>query len=93
MHRKPQLVIDTHTENSAFLDEDRPAWSRERLRGLGVTTTLMTAASLLGIGRTTAYRLARQGDFPVPAIRAGRNYRVPVARLVELLGLDEEPRS
>ncbi|WP_306856062.1 helix-turn-helix domain-containing protein [Amycolatopsis roodepoortensis] len=53
----------------------------------------MTAASMLGIGRTTAYRLARKGDFPVPAIRAGRNYRVPVARLVELLGLDEEPRS
>ncbi|OLZ60421.1 hypothetical protein BS330_03635 [Amycolatopsis keratiniphila subsp. nogabecina] len=85
--------MDTPTETSAAVDECRPGWSRERLRSLGVTTNLMTAARMLGIGRTTAYRLARRGDFPVPAIRAGRNYRVPVARLVELLGLDEEPRS
>ncbi len=70
-----------------------PAWSRDRLGELGVTTDLMTAARMLGIGRTTAYKLARTGTFPVPAVRIGRNYRVPVARVVELLGLDKEPHA
>lgn len=68
-----------------------PAWSRERLGDLGVTTDLMTAARMLGIGRTTAYKLARTGTFPVPAVRVGRSYRIPVARVIELLGLDKEP--
>jgi excisionase family DNA binding protein len=70
-----------------------PAWSRDRLAELGVTTDLMTAARMLGIGRTTAYKLARTGTFPVPAVRIGRNYRIPVARVVELLGLDKEPHA
>jgi excisionase family DNA binding protein len=51
----------------------------------------MTAARMLGIGRTTAYKLARTGTFPVPAVRVGRSYRIPVARVIELLGLDKEP--
>ncbi|EHR53571.1 excisionase family DNA binding protein [Saccharomonospora amisosensis] len=71
-----------------------PAWSREQLRELGVTTDLMTAARILGIGRTTAYKLARAGTFPVPAVRIGRTYRIAVAPLLELLGLvDKEPHS
>ncbi len=70
-----------------------PKWSRERLKELGVTTDLMTAARILGIGRTTAYKLARTGTLPVPAVRVGRSYRIPVARLIELLGLDEEPHA
>ncbi|QWF81059.1 helix-turn-helix domain-containing protein [Amycolatopsis sp. CA-230715] len=70
-----------------------PAWSRERLAELGVTTDLMTAARILGIGRTTAYTLARTGTFPVPAVRVGRSYRIAVAPLVELLGLDKEPHA
>ncbi|UUV28614.1 helix-turn-helix domain-containing protein [Amycolatopsis roodepoortensis] len=53
----------------------------------------MTAARVLGVGRTTAYRLAREGTFPVPLKRVGRNYRVVVARLAEFLELDEEPRG
>ncbi|MFE5566614.1 helix-turn-helix transcriptional regulator [Amycolatopsis japonica] len=66
---------------------------RRQLWSLGVTTDLMTAARVLGIGRTTAYRLAREGTFPVPVKRVGRNYRVVVARLEEFLELDEEPRG
>ncbi len=53
----------------------------------------MTAARMLGIGRTTAYKLARAGNFPVPAVRVGRGYRIAVAPLVELVGLDKEPRD
>ena len=48
---------------------------------------LMTAAGLLGIGRTTAYQLARNGTFPVPVLRIGASYKVPTAALLELLGI------
>lgn len=70
-----------------------PSWSPERLEGLGLTTDLMTAADLLGIKRTKAYTLARTGRFPVPTVRIGRNYRVAVASIVELFGLDKAPRA
>jgi excisionase family DNA binding protein len=91
VHDLDRLTHDT--PDSTTTTESPPAWSREHLRELGVTTDLMTAARILGVGRTTAYRLARAGTFPVPAVRVGRTYRIPVARLIELLGLDEEPRS
>lgn len=88
----------THaTSDTATPDTAPPATARtrtaEQLRRLGVTTDLMTAAKILGIGRTTAYTSARKGTFPVPLMRTGRRYRVVVARLIEFLGLDEEPRS
>ncbi|GAB3000657.1 helix-turn-helix domain-containing protein [Amycolatopsis acidiphila] len=81
------------TPDSTTTAASSPAWSRERLGDLGVTTDLMTAARMLGIGRTTAYKLARAGTFPVPAVRVGRSYRIPVARVIELLGLDKEPHA
>lgn len=46
---------------------------------------LLQAATLLGIGRTTAYQLARKGGFPVPVLRIGSSYRVPSAPLRALL--------
>jgi len=53
-------------------------WSVERVKSLGVMTNVETAAQILGIGRTVAYRLAKDGDFPVP-----------VLRLLELLGAQD----
>jgi Helix-turn-helix domain len=47
----------------------------------------MTAAKILGIGRTKAYELARQGDFPCLVIRVGDLYRVSTPDLLRLLGL------
>jgi excisionase family DNA binding protein len=46
----------------------------------------MTAARLLGIGRTKAYELARHGEFPCLVIRVGDLYRVSTADLLRLLG-------
>lgn len=58
------------------------------------TVDLMTAASALGMGRTKAYELARNGQFPCRVIRIGDTYRVPTAALLELLGVaPEAPRS
>ena len=71
-------------------DDDRRGWSEDQVRALGVVTDLVTAAAVLGIGRTTAHALVRADRFPVPVIRVGRRYRVPVAPLLRLLALPTE---
>jgi hypothetical protein len=55
--------------------------------GLPAVTDLVTAGRALGLGRTTAYELARAGQFPCPVIRAGSSWRVPTAGLLAVLGL------
>ncbi|WP_051451411.1 helix-turn-helix domain-containing protein [Actinospica robiniae] len=54
------------------------------------TLDILTAAKWLGIGRTTAYRLAERDEFPTPVLRVGRCYRVPTAPLIALLGIRPE---
>lgn len=46
---------------------------------------LVSAAGLLGLGRTTAYKLVRTGEWPTPVIRIGRLIKVPTAPLRDLL--------
>ncbi|MGF7234966.1 MAG: helix-turn-helix domain-containing protein [Frankia sp.] len=67
------------------------SWTAEQVRALGVTTSLTTASQILGIGRAKSYALARAGTFPVPVLRVGRSYRVPVAPLLRLLYIDGSP--
>jgi excisionase family DNA binding protein len=50
--------------------------------------TVEEAARCLGIGRTLAYRLAREGNFPVPIFRVGKLYRVPRVPLLQFLGIE-----
>jgi excisionase family DNA binding protein len=57
------------------------------LRQLPVVVDLSTAATVLGIGRTTAYELVRTGRWPTPILRLGNRIRVPTAALRELLSL------
>ena len=71
-------------------DGEGGVWSEDRVRALGVATDLVTAAAVLGIGRTTAHALVRADRFPVPVIRVGRRYRVPVAPLLQLLSIPAE---
>lgn len=51
------------------------------------------AGQMLGLGRTTTYRLLRTGTFPVPAHRAGRTWRVPTAGILAHLGLNPPSTS
>lgn len=67
----------------------RRQWTRERVLSLGLHTDLVTAGEIVGIGRTTAHDLARRGEFPVKVLRLGRKYVVPVAPLLELLGIND----
>ena len=46
---------------------------------------LLEAARMLGIGRTMAYQLVREGRWPTPVIRIGRLIKVPVDPLNEYL--------
>jgi excisionase family DNA binding protein len=64
-------------------------WTEADVRALGLVTDLPTAASILGIGRTKAYELARAGEFPVDPIPIGRGYRIPTAALLALLRLGD----
>lgn len=64
------------------------AWTVEQVRALGVTTDVVTAGAVLGVGRTTAYRLAREGQFPVPVRKVGGRYLVAVAHLLHAVGID-----
>jgi predicted DNA-binding transcriptional regulator AlpA len=71
----------------------RPVWIEEDIRALGAVTDLPTAASIFGLGRSLAYELARTGDFPVPVIRVGSRYRVPVAAILAALRLPAGPST
>jgi excisionase family DNA binding protein len=48
--------------------------------------TVEETAELLGLSRGAAYEGVRCGD--IPAVRVGRRWLVPRARLLELLGAD-----
>ncbi|SCF45275.1 hypothetical protein GA0070215_13332 [Micromonospora marina] len=66
----------------------RDVWTMEAVRALGTTTDVETAGSVLGIGRTKAYALAKAGQFPVRVLRVGRRYLVPVPAILKLLDLE-----
>ncbi len=49
------------------------------------TLSLAEAAVVLGIGRSTAYRLAKQGGLPFPVLEIGPVLRVSLAHLERYL--------
>ena len=61
------------------------SWTPERIRALGAVTGIATAGQILGLSRSTAYALAADDMFPVPVLRVGSGYRVPVAGLLAAL--------
>jgi predicted DNA-binding transcriptional regulator AlpA len=60
-------------------------YSLTELRDLPPTLDIPTAARLLGLSRTKAYRLAKTGDFPCRVLKIGHSYRVPTLGLLRLL--------
>jgi predicted DNA-binding transcriptional regulator AlpA len=82
----------TPAEHTAAVDAAYRAanseWTTETVRALGMTTSLETAAEILGIGRTLAYTLVRDGQFPVRVLRLGRRVLIPIPELLKLLGAD-----
>lgn len=59
----------------------------ENLEALPPTVPLWPDASrILGMGRSTAYQLAKHNQFPVRVLRVGSRYRVSRADLLRYLG-------
>ena len=75
-----------HVPDSPARIHRRRVWTEAEIRQLGVTTDLRTAAAILSIGETKAYQLAKSNKFPVPLIRPGGRYVVPVQPILALLG-------
>lgn len=61
--------------------------TRDELLALPPAVDIVTAGRAIGLGQTRARELARSGEFPVPVLRLGGQYRVPTAALLELLGV------
>jgi hypothetical protein len=63
------------------------AMSEAELLALPSAVDLTTAGRAFGIGRTKAFELARDGEFPVKVLRVGQKFRVPKAAILEALGV------
>ncbi len=79
-----------HPEPSAT-----PPWTADTIRALGTVTSVATAAAIFGLNRSVAYDLVKADRFPVPVLRFGNRYRVPVAAILTALHLpvaaDDQP--
>jgi len=64
---------------------DATGSASERYDTLPLVLDLLQAAALLGLGRTTAYRLVRDDEWPTPVFRLGRLIRIPTQPLLDLL--------
>ena len=73
---------------------EQPAgMTRSELLALPVAVDLTTAARALGLGRSTAYDLARRREFPCRVLHVGSTYRVPTAELLRVLGITADNRG
>ena len=71
-----------------MMTKGRRVWTPEEVAALGVRTDVPTAGEILGgLCKDEAYRLHKRGEFPVPVIKVGRRYVVPVAPILQLLGI------
>jgi hypothetical protein len=65
----------------------------DEIRAWPVTVDVPTAGRAFGVGRDEAYRLAREGRFPVPVLRLGRYLRVTRAAVLHALGVADSMTS
>ncbi len=65
----------------------RVSMTRAELLALPVAVDLATAARAFGLGRPTAYELARRRESPCRVLQVGSSYRVPTADLLRVLGI------
>jgi hypothetical protein len=73
----------------------RPAaqgMTHDEVLALPVMVSLDVSNRAIGCGRTTGFRLARLGQYPVAVHRLGGQYRVARADLLRFLGIEDTPR-
>ncbi len=92
--QNPKAAGPSGEDAASRLHGARPR--RQMSKGLTLTELLAlplmvdvsTAARALGLSRSTAYELARRGEFPCRVLHVGSSYRVPTAELLRVLGID-----
>lgn len=57
----------------------------DELTDLPALLDVEAAARVLGVGRSLAYQLVREGKWPTPVLRVGRLIKIPSAPLVRLI--------
>jgi hypothetical protein len=66
-------------------------WTAADVIALGVRTDVPTAGEILaGLCADESYRAVKRGNFPVPVLKVGRRLVVPVAPILELLGINPD---
>jgi hypothetical protein len=91
-HVDPERAIPSASRQEAAVV--RRTWTASEVWALGALTDIETAGSVLGMGRTKAYELARRGHFPVVVLQHGRRMVVPVRGLLAALDIvSEEPST
>jgi hypothetical protein len=66
-----------------------PALTMEELLALPASVGIETAGKALGIGHSTALKLAKTGEFPCRVVLIGCSYKVPQASLFEAMGITD----
>lgn len=61
-------------------------YSYDEIQTWPAVVDLVTAAAAFRIGRATAYQLAEAGQFPVPVLKVGRQWRVATESILAALG-------
>jgi predicted DNA-binding transcriptional regulator AlpA len=87
-HRKYEEPL-----NDARSNHERRVMTRDDALALPPVVSLPTAAEVLGLGRSAAYELVRNGQWPTPILRLGRLIKVPTAPLIALVGIDAQVQA
>jgi predicted DNA-binding transcriptional regulator AlpA len=88
-----KLLTVEKTAGSLGTTTHFPIVTPPRTDSRAAVVDLPEAAAMLGIGRTLAYRLVREGAWPTPVIRVGRLIKVPLRPLREYLGVPDVASS
>jgi hypothetical protein len=65
----------------------------EEILALPAAVDIPTAGLCFKMGKSTAYDLARKGQFPVPVLHLGKSYRVTRASILAALGIEDTSAS
>jgi len=68
-------------------------YTREEILALDAAVDIPTAGRCFGLGKSTAYELARAGKFPVPVLPLGKSFRVTRASILAALGIEDAPAA
>jgi excisionase family DNA binding protein len=79
---RPDTTPPARDQNSRHIP---PATYVDPAVQLPAVLDLVEAAALLGVGRTTAYKLVHDQQWPTPVLRLGRLIKIPTQPLLELL--------